>query len=127
MYTSGIVTPFLVGGEASSVDGVVQLATVDVIVQSGLSLAELAGGMKMYPQTMINVRLDGNRSANDICSDIRVLDSVKSVEDKMGDNGRVLLRPSGTEPLIRVMVEGQDDKEVKGYAQEIADVVSSCI
>ncbi len=114
--------------KATTGDGIVSaLQVVDVMVQSGLSLAELAGGMTMYPQTMINVRLEGERSANDICTDIRVLDSVSSVEQKLGDNGRVLLRPSGTEPLIRVMVEGRDDKEVSAYAQEIADVVSSCV
>ena len=53
--------------------------------------------------------------------------AVKAVEEKLGEDGRVLLRASGTEPLIRVMVEGIDDKLVAAYSQEIADVVSKCV
>ena len=82
----------------------------------------------MYPQTMINVRLDGtDRPAADICNDDTVQAAVKAVEEKLGEDGRVLLRASGTEPLIRVMVEGIDDKLVAAYSQEIADVVSKNI
>ena len=113
--------------KATPGDGIVSaLQVVDVIVQSGLSLEELASGMTVYPQTMINVRLENSkRTANVICTDIRVLDAVKAVEDKMGDNGRVLLRPSGTEPLIRVMVEGKDAEQVQRLAEAIAEVVEA--
>jgi len=109
-------------------DGIVSaLQVVDVMVQSGLSLAELTGGMTLFPQTMINVKLGATkRSSSDICTDIRVLNSVQAAEDKLKDKGRVLLRPSGTEPLIRVMVEGENDDLVQLCCQEIADTVSSC-
>lgn len=110
-------------------DGIVSaLQVVDVMVHSGLSLAELKGGMQVYPQTMINVKLDGTkRSSADICTDIRVLNAVKAVEDRLANTGRVLLRPSGTEPLIRVMVEGEDEALVQETCQEIADVVANCV
>ena len=115
--------------KATTGDGIVSaLQVIDVMVKSGLSLAELAGGMTMYPQTMINVRLNGtDRSAADICNDASVLQAVQGVEAKLKDEGRVLLRASGTEPLIRVMVEGVDDKLVAAYSQEIADAVSKCV
>ena len=115
--------------QATTGDGIVSaLQVVDVMVKTGLSLAELAGGMKMYPQTMINVRLDGTKSrAVDICQDPAVQAAVTAVEDKLGEDGRVLLRASGTEPLIRVMVEGIDEKTVASYSQEIADAVSKCV
>jgi phosphoglucosamine mutase len=86
---------------------------------SGRSLSELAGAMPRFPQTMINVRIDS----------VPELDSgpvaavVESVEQRLGDRGRVVLRPSGTEPLIRVMVEGEDEAEVVATAEEIAAAV----
>jgi phosphoglucosamine mutase len=110
-------------------DGIVSaLQVVNVMVHSGLSLAELKSGMPVYPQTMINVKLNGsNRTTADICGDIRVLNAIKSVEEKMADSGRVLLRPSGTEPLIRVMVEGEDKDLVQQSCEEIAGIVESCV
>jgi phosphoglucosamine mutase len=76
--------------------------------------------MKMLPQHMINVRLasrDGVLEHPDVAS------AVASVEEELADRGRVLLRPSGTEPLIRVMVEGEDAGQVEQLAAQIATVV----
>ena len=70
---------------------------------------------------MINVPLSGQR---DILGQPRLQDVVKSAEDDLGDSGRVLLRPSGTEPLIRVMVEGQDSSKVEDTARQLAQAVS---
>ncbi|WMS86493.1 phosphoglucosamine mutase [Pleionea litopenaei] len=123
---------WLIGGESSghviclnsttTGDGIVAaLQVLAVMAKQQLSLNELKSGMSKYPQTMINVRLSSR--------DVRPLeipevqDAVKVAERELGDRGRVLLRPSGTEPLIRVMVEGEDAGTVKECAQRLANVV----
>jgi len=76
--------------------------------------------MGKYPQTLINVRVKGEI---DLDSNMEIQEAVKAAEAQMGDRGRVLLRASGTEPLIRVMVEAQDESETKQLASMIAKVV----
>lgn len=90
--------------------------------RTGKSLRELAGGMRQYPQILINVKL-GDADARAVMAKPEVQAAVQAVEQELGDNGRVLLRPSGTEPLIRVMVEGRDDGQVTALAGQIADRV----
>eukprot|EP01029_Cantina_marsupialis_P030287 TRINITY_DN81300_c0_g2_i1.p1 TRINITY_DN81300_c0_g2~~TRINITY_DN81300_c0_g2_i1.p1 ORF type:complete len:102 (+),score=12.62 TRINITY_DN81300_c0_g2_i1:37-306(+) len=85
-----------------------------------MSLNELASGMMLYPQVLINVRFSGD--ANPLEADA-VIAAVKKAEADLGDKGRVLLRKSGTEPLLRVMVEGEDETLVNDSAQYIADIV----
>ncbi len=104
-------------------DGIVSALQVLVEMQNtGKSLRQLLTGMIKFPQILINVGL-GQRDAATIMSDNSLIDLVRQVEADMGDNGRVLLRPSGTEPLIRVMVEGRDADVVNINAERIADVV----
>ena len=74
----------------------------------------------MFPQELINVRLT---AGIDVTSDELVMKEVKAVEQELGSTGRVLLRKSGTEPLVRVMVEGEDRDDVRSKAQRIADVI----
>ncbi|PWI35397.1 phosphoglucosamine mutase [Vibrio albus] len=103
---------------------VAALQVLASVVGSGLSLKELSQGMTLYPQVLENVRFSGD--SNPLEAE-EVLSAVKAVEAKLGDKGRVLLRKSGTEPLIRVMVEGEDADLVKVSALEIAEAVkSSC-
>ncbi|WP_460797129.1 phosphoglucosamine mutase [Microbacterium sp. GXF0217] len=84
------------------------------------TLAELANVMTVYPQVLTNVRgVDKDR----VAEDAGVQDAVRAVEQALGDTGRVLLRKSGTEPLVRVMVEAADAESAQGYAQQLADVV----
>lgn len=90
------------------------------MARTGSSLAELASVMTVYPQVLVNVR-DVDRSRLD--SDDVVADAVRAVEERLGDSGRVLLRPSGTEPLVRVMVEAADTEAAESFAAELADVV----
>ena len=71
---------------------------------------------------MVNVRLDNNF---DLVANKAVQSAVSDVESKLGKNGRVLLRPSGTEPLVRVMVEGEDMDIVSKLAQELSDIVAT--
>ncbi len=87
-------------------------------------LHELASKMQMYPQTMINVQLPDGANAAEVCQLAAVQSSICEVENKLADTGRVLLRPSGTEPVIRVMVEGQDKLLVETYCESISAAVS---
>ncbi|MCY1281280.1 Phosphoglucosamine mutase [compost metagenome] len=90
--------------------------------RSGQSLAEARQGMRKCPQVLINVRFAGN--GVDPVKHPAVQDACARVTDQMAGRGRVLLRKSGTEPLVRVMVEGDDEKLVRGYAEELANVVT---
>ena len=90
-------------------------------------LHELTTEMPMYPQTMINVRLPQGVVAADVVDMPAVKDAVKVVENELADTGRVLLRPSGTEPVIRVMVEGQDEEQVQRCCETISDTVSQLL
>ena len=102
-------------------DGIVAgLQVMASIVSSKMSLKELSDGMTMFPQVLENVRFKGEN--NPLLSEA-VIAATQAVEQKLGDNGRVLLRKSGTEPLIRVMVEGQNAVDVKQYALDIAKAV----
>ena len=90
------------------------------ICDSKLSLAELAAPVKLYPQYMKNVRVSDK---DGVMSDPSVIESVKKVEELIDGKGRALLRPSGTEPLIRVMIEAEDDEKCREYANIIANAI----
>jgi len=125
----------LLGGEGSghiicldkttTGDGII--AALQIMAEmhdTGKSLSELKSGMQKYPQVLINIKTGG---AIDIDNDIVLQKAVSTVENKLGDKGRVLLRASGTEPLIRVMVEGESESLVNNLAQELAEVVKKLI
>ncbi|PIE40659.1 MAG: phosphoglucosamine mutase [Gammaproteobacteria bacterium] len=106
-------------------DGIVSaLQVVEAMVQQGKSLSELKKGMAKLPQTMINVRL---KEKVDLSSHEKVMAASAEVENQLAGRGRVLLRPSGTEPLIRVMVEGDDAEEVADLCAQLASVVESLV
>ncbi|HCT41493.1 MAG TPA: phosphoglucosamine mutase [Moraxellaceae bacterium] len=100
------------------------LQVLTAMVRTGTSLHELRKGMQKYPQHLVNVRV-GKRS--DPMVHPRVLEAVKAAEARLADRGRVLLRASGTEPLIRVMVEGAEKSVVEGLAKELALVVTEAL
>lgn len=105
----------------STGDGIVAALNVLAAVQeTGKTLFELRQGMKMLPQILVNVRFEGD---NDPLKAQQVLDATAEVNNILAGRGRVLLRKSGTEPLIRVMVEGPDEAEVTRLANVIADAV----
>ena len=104
-------------------DGIIAaLQVLAAMVLSGSSLRDLSLGMPRYPQTLVNVEL-GQAEAADIMAHPQVNEAVADAEATLGAKGRVLLRPSGTEPLIRVMVEGSEAAQVTELANAIADVV----
>jgi len=86
-------------------------------------LDELAADMSMCPQTMINVKLSAGSDAQALCQHPSVLSALNDAESELSEAGRVLLRPSGTEPVIRVMVEGQDEKQVTKACEKVARAV----
>ena len=104
-------------------DGIVSaLQALAAIVNCEQPLADLRSKMRKLPQSMVNVPLDNNF---DLVANKAVQSAVSDVESKLGKNGRVLLRPSGTEPLVRVMVEGEDMDIVSKLAQELSDIVAT--
>ena len=90
-------------------------------------LHELTSEIEMYPQKMINVKLPAGSNANELCESNAVQDAVKAAEKLLSETGRVLLRPSGTEPVIRVMVEGQDESQVNDCCESISSVVREAL
>ena len=104
-------------------DGIVAALQVLLpMIQSGRSLADLKSGMNKLPQVMKNVSVPAPKEIA-VCDD--VLAAVRAVEAEMGTRGRVLLRPSGTEPVVRVMVEGEDLAEVRSYTDRLVEDVEN--
>jgi len=106
-------------------DGIVSaLQVMAYLAETGLSLNQALEGMVKMPQRLVNVPLPVKTNP---INEPKVKAAVADVESKLNGRGRVLLRASGTEPLIRVMVEGEDEKRVSAYAQQIADAVSQSV
>jgi phosphoglucosamine mutase len=107
----------------STGDGIVSaLQVLHALRMKQQTLAQAAGDLHMYPQVLINVRV---AKKDDYASHPKVKHAVDTAEIMLNGKGRVLLRPSGTEPLLRVMVEGEDGTKVKLCAEKIADAVKS--
>lgn len=118
----GEASGHLICGDVTTTgDGVVSaLKVLQVLQESGKSLREALAGVEKFPQHMINVRADDKSL---VLNNEKLEQAVKQAEQEMKGCGRVLLRPSGTEPVIRVMVEGDDAKQVKQQAESLAAVV----
>ncbi|MBT3504748.1 MAG: phosphoglucosamine mutase [Piscirickettsiaceae bacterium] len=125
----------VVGGESSghiicldkttTGDGIIAaLQVLCEIKRTNNTLHELKSLVTKYPQTLTNVRV---KKMIDLTTDQAISDAVKMAEEKLADQGRVLLRPSGTEPVIRVMVEGRDATLTQHLATEIANVIQTSI
>jgi len=97
---------------------------MEVMAATGKELRELRTVMTELPQVLNNVKV-GSKDGWD--SDPAIASSIADWEETLGDNGRILVRPSGTEPLIRVMVEAPTASEAKTAAQSISDVVSASL
>jgi phosphoglucosamine mutase len=89
--------------------------------RTGRSLSELLEGVTLFPQTLINVRL---KAGSDWQSNDRLARVRAEVTRELGDDGRVLIRPSGTEPLVRVMVEARDAAQAKQCAERMAQTLA---
>jgi len=122
---------YILGGEQSghiifsknarTGDGVLtSLKLMEVMVENKTSMSELTRGLNIYPQLLVNVRVTSKLA---VMEDSDVLAAAKKVEDELGDDGRILLRESGTEPLIRVMVEAKTDELCKKYVDSVVNVI----
>lgn len=96
------------------------LQLVNIMKIKGKPLSELAGEMKKYPQLLVNVRV---KEKEKVMENEQVKNVIQEVEAEMNGNGRVLVRPSGTEPLVRIMAEAQTEEACRAYVERIADVV----
>lgn len=106
-------------------DGIISALQVLLAISAiGDSLHKIKKGMHKLPQTMINVRMAKRVNITEVPEIAR---AVAAMEARLAGTGRVLLRPSGTEPVVRVMVEGQDKQQVKDLAQELAAVVEAAL
>jgi phosphoglucosamine mutase len=107
----------------STGDGIVSaLQILEVMIRSGKSLRELRQGMQKFPQTMINVPVSADARER-LAGSVRISEAVRQVETELNGRGRVILRSSGTEPLIRVTLEGADPDLVELLANRLADTV----
>jgi len=103
-------------------DGIVTgLQLAAVVRESGKSLGELAALMSRLPQVLVNVRVADKSRAME---DEEVRNAIKKGEQILGDKGRILVRPSGTEPKVRVMAEGPDEKQIQDIVEDIAVIIS---
>lgn len=108
---------------ANTGDGeLTSIKVLEIMKKNGKSLADLVSVMKKYPQVLINVCID-NSKKNDFYTDDVISDEIDRVSKLLSSDGRVLVRPSGTEPLIRVMIEGSDEKKISECAKELADMI----
>jgi phosphoglucosamine mutase len=104
-------------------DGIVSaLQVLQACLRSGKTLAAMLADLTLFPQTLINVRL---RPGQDWKANAAMAQATEEVQAELGESGRVLIRASGTEPLVRVMVEARDAAQAKRCAQRIADTLAA--
>ncbi len=104
-------------------DGLVTgLQLVSILKKAGKKLSELAKVMEVYPQVLINAQVK-NDNKNKYMEDAEIKTAIENIEAEFKGNGRVLIRPSGTEPLVRVMIEGTNQKVITAKARELADLI----
>jgi phosphoglucosamine mutase len=102
-------------------DGILSALQLLAIMQKEeKSLSDLSDIMERYPQKLVNIRIKMRRRLEEFPA---VIQQIKKVEKKLGQKGRLLVRFSGTEPLVRVMVEGEDEKEIHALAEETAQLI----
>ena len=126
-------TKCVIGGEQSghiiflehttTGDGILSaLQLLGALKKSGKKLSELAGEVVIYPQVLVNAKVKNeNKYAYE--KNERIAAEIKKLEEQMASQGRVLIRPSGTEPLVRVMIEGQNKDEIQKLAEELAELI----
>lgn len=109
-------------------DGIIAaLQVLTAMAQTGSSLCDLRAGMQKYPQELVNVSVAQRVNSKQLNQNQVIQQAVGDIENQLGDQGRVLLRPSGTEPVIRVMVEGADASVVNSLARDLAAVVEQAV
>ena len=98
------------------------LQLINIMKETDKPLSELAAEMTIYPQILKNIKV---ADKNSVLSHPRILDEIDQISKKMGDTGRILVRPSGTEELVRVMVEAETEAECEQYAEQMVELITS--
>lgn len=99
------------------------LHLLQVMVETGRKLSDLAAVMEVLPQALVNAKVP-NHKKDKFMEYAEISDDIKKVEERFGGEGRVLIRPSGTEPLVRVMIEGKNQEEIDSEAKKLADLIT---
>ncbi len=99
------------------------LHVLQVMVDNGQKLSELASVMEVYPQALVNAKVPNHKKEH-YMEYTEIAEAITQLEEKFHGEGRVLIRPSGTEPLVRVMIEGKDQKEIEGEAAKLAELIT---
>ncbi len=133
VYENMMENDYSIGGEqsghiifskyAATGDGVLtSLMIMEVMLEKKMRLSDLIKDVKIFPQLLVNVKVDDKKAARE---DEDVIKAVKDVEKELGEEGRILIRESGTEPVIRVMVEAKTDELCEKYVYQVIDVLKS--
>ncbi|MBR4019939.1 MAG: phosphoglucosamine mutase, partial [Firmicutes bacterium] len=100
------------------------LQFMKAVLASGKKPSELSAEIEIFPQVLVNAKVD-NDNKKIYMKDEEVKNAIDAIEAEMAGSGRVLIRPSGTEPLVRVMIEGNDIEKIHVLAQQLADLIES--
>ena len=104
-------------------DGILtSLMLIQAILEEDKKASELGNMVKLYPQVLINAKVNSSKKY-DYEKDEEIKEEIDKLEKEFAGNGRVLIRPSGTEPLVRVMIEGEDQEYITKKAKEIAELI----
>jgi len=105
-------------------DGILtSLMLIQIMLEKQKSLSELCKCIQKYPQALVNARVDNNKKQN--CNtDEDIQKEIKNIQNELKENGRVLVRPSGTEPIVRIMIEGQNQEDIENKAQKLRDLIN---
>ena len=95
---------------------------IQILLEKNLSASKLCENFNKFPQVLINVKVK-NEKKSVYLEDEEIQKEIKNIEDELRDNGRVVIRASGTEPLIRVMLEGKNQKEIEKQATKLANLI----
>ena len=110
--------------ENTTGDGLLSaLHLLQVMVETGESLSDLATIMEVLPQALVNAKVPNHKKEN-FADYSEIAEAIEEVEKKFAGEGRVLIRPSGTEPLVRVMIEGKDQQLIEEEAKKLAELIT---
>ena len=106
-------------------DGILtSLMLIKIILEKNVSSSKLCDIIQIYPQVLVNAKVDSNKKY-DYEKDAEIKSEIEKLEKEFSGNGRVLIRPSGTEPLVRVMIEGQDKEIIREKAEKLAKLIET--
>ena len=99
---------------------------IKILLEKNVTVSKLCGIIKLYPQVLVNAKVDGDKKYS-FDNNKEIKTEIAKLEKKFEGNGRVLIRASGTEPLVRVMIEGEDQKEITKDAEDLAKIIEKIL